>query len=95
MKRVILSGGGTGGHINPALAIASKIKQEHPDAVIEFIGTSRRLETSLVPREGYKLHLVKVRGFKRKLCMDTFLAMKEAVTSVFEAKKIIKKFKLL
>ncbi len=91
--RVLLSGGGTGGHINPALAIAAKIKEKHPEAVIEFIGTSRGLETTLVPREGYKLHLVNVRGFKRKLCAETFVALKEAVTSVFEAKKIIKEFK--
>lgn len=91
--RVLISGGGTGGHINPALAIAGKIKSECPDAVIEYVGTSRGLETTLVPREGYKLHLVKVRGFKRKLCKENLVAAKEAITSVFEAKRIIKQFK--
>ncbi len=90
--RVLISGGGTGGHVNPALAIAGIIKKKNPDAVIEFIGTERGLETTLVPREGYKLHFVKVRGFKRKLCRENIEALKEAVTSVFEAKKIIRSF---
>ena len=91
--RVLISGGGTGGHVNPALAIAGIIKKKNPEAVIEFIGTERGLETMLVPREGYKLRFVKVRGFKRKICRENIEAAKEAVTSVFEAKKIIKEFK--
>lgn len=91
--RVLVSGGGTGGHINPALAIADKIKKECPGSVIEYVGTERGLETKLVPAAGYKIHYVKVRGLQRKLTAENIKAAVEAVTSVFQAKKIIKEFK--
>lgn len=91
--RVLISGGGTGGHINPALAIARMIKEKYSDSVIEYVGTDKGLETKLVPREGYKLHTVKVRGFSRSLNPVNIDAAIKAVTSVWEAKKIIKEFK--
>ena len=91
--RVLLSGGGTGGHINPALAIGGKIKEVYKDAVIEYVGTKKGLERKLVPKEGYKIHYVKVEGLKRKLTLENIIAAYHAVTSVFEAKKIIKNFK--
>lgn len=91
--RVLVSGGGTGGHINPALAIAGKIKSEDKDAVIEYVGTRKGLETKLVPKEGYKIHYVHVEGIKRKITPENIKAAFEAVTSVFEAKRIIKEFK--
>lgn len=90
--KVLVSGGGTGGHINPALAIAEKIKKENPDAVIEYVGTEKGLETKLVPKEGYKIHYVKVEGIKRKLTLENVKAVIHAITSVGQAKKIIKKF---
>ena len=90
--KVLVSGGGTGGHINPALAIADKIKKEIPDAVIEYVGTKRGLEATLVPKAGLKIHFIKVRGFKRSLSLSNFDAAIKAVTSVIEAKKIIKNF---
>ncbi len=90
--RVLMCGGGTGGHINPAIAIANEIKNRE-DSVIEFVGTSRGLETKLVPKAGYKLNTVKVMGFKRKLTLRNFKALLYAFTSVGEAKRIIKKFK--
>lgn len=91
--RVLVSGGGTGGHINPALAIAGRIKAQWKDAVIEYVGTEKGLETKLVPKEGYKIHYVKVEGLKRKLTLKNIIAAFHAVTSVYEAKKIIKNFK--
>lgn len=91
--KVLICGGGTGGHINPALAIADKIKKENKDAVIEYVGTKRGLEATLVPKAGLKIHFVEVRGFKRKLTLDNIDAAIKAVTSVIEAKKIIKEFK--
>lgn len=91
--RVLISGGGTGGHINPALAIADKIKKENSDAVIEYVGTKRGLEATLVPKAGIKIHFIKVKGFKRSLTLENFDAALKAVTSVLEAKKIIKNFK--
>lgn len=91
--RVLISGGGTGGHINPALAIADKIKRENENAVIEYVGTKKGLEATLVPKAGFKIHHIKVRGFKRSLSLSNFDAAIKAVTSVLEAKKIIKEFR--
>lgn len=90
--RVLISGGGTGGHINPALAIADKIKNENSDAVIEYVGTKRGLEATLVPKAGMKIHFIKVKGFKRSLTFENLDAALKVVTSVLEAKKIIKNF---
>ena len=91
--RMLVSGGGTGGHINPALAIADKVKKENPDAVIEYVGVEKGLEATLVPKAGYKIHYIKVKGFKRSLSLDNIDAAIKAVTSVMAAKKIIKEFK--
>lgn len=91
--RVLVSGGGTAGHINPALAIADKIKAEIPEAVIEYVGTPTGMENQLVPKAGYRIHGVAVRGFKRKLSLENIDAAIKAVTSVAKAKKIIKLFK--
>ncbi len=91
--RVLVSGGGSAGHINPALAIADKIKKENPDAVIEYVGTPNGMENNLVPKAGYKIHHVKVRGFVRKLTLKNVDAAVKAVTSVMEAKRIVRTFK--
>lgn len=91
--RVLVSGGGTAGHINPAIAIADKIKSEQPDSVIEYVGTPTGMENQLVPKAGYKIHGVAVRGFKRKLSFDNVDAAIKAFTSVSKAKRIIKEFK--
>lgn len=91
--RVLVSGGGTAGHINPAIAIADKIKAEQPDSVIEYVGTPTGMENQLVPKAGYKIHGVAIKGFKRKLSFDNVDAAIKAFTSVAKAKKIIKEFK--
>ncbi len=67
MMRVLLTGGGTAGHINPALAIAETVKQNAPNAEILFVGTHRGKEGDLIPREGYPLRFVESRGFYRPL----------------------------
>ena len=91
--KVIIAGGGTGGHINPGIAIAKHIKQQQPDAEIIFIGTERGLETRLVPREGFELKLIKVKGFRRKLSLDTLVSIKEMFQGFLESQAIIRKFK--
>jgi len=90
--KVLFSCGGTGGHINPAIAIADTIKQKIPDAEILFVGAEKGMEGTLVPKSGYDIKFVKVRGFKRKLSLSNIDAAIKAVTSVMAAKKIIKKF---
>ena len=73
--RLLLTGGGTAGHINPALAIAETVKQNDPSAVIEFVGIRKGKETDLVPREGYKLHYVQSMGIKRSLSPSNIKAL--------------------
>lgn len=91
--KVLVSGGGTAGHINPGIAIAKYIKSKNPNCEILFIGTQKGLETKLVPRENFELKLIKVRGFKRKLSTDTLVAVKELFQGLHEARSIIKEFK--
>ena len=64
--RVLMTGGGTAGHINPALTIAAAIKETYPDAEILFVGAEGRMETRLVPAAGYPIKTMKVSGFQRK-----------------------------
>lgn len=91
--RVLMTGGGTGGHVNPALAIANTIKQNDPDAVIEYVGTRRGIENKLVPKAGYPIHHVQVQGLRRSLSPANIKAAWLALTSPGKAKKIIKEFK--
>lgn len=90
--RVLLSGGGTAGHINPALAIADKIKSEIPDAQIAFVGTPRGMENILVEKAGYEIFHVDVKGFQRKLTPKNIAVLWKAITSPIKAASIIKKF---
>ena len=91
--RVIIAAAGTGGHINPGLAIANKIKQEEPDSEIIFIGTKRGLEKDLVPRNGYELKTIESYGISRSLTIKNIKRLIKTILSVGEAKKIIKAFK--
>lgn len=91
--RVLMTGGGTGGHVNPALAIANTIKQNDPEAVIEYVGTKRGIENKLVPKAGYPIHHVQVQGLRRSLSPANIKAAWLALTSPGKAKKIIKEFK--
>lgn len=91
--RVLMTGGGTGGHVNPALAIANTIKQNDPDAVIEYVGTKRGIENKLVPKAGYPLHYVEVQGLKRSLSPRNLKAAYLALTSPIKARSIIEEFK--
>lgn len=91
--RVLFSGGGTGGHINPALAMADIIKTNIPDAEIAFVGTPKGMENSLVPQAGYKLYHVEVEGIRRSFSPRNVKALYLALTSPTKAKKLIKEFK--
>ncbi len=91
--KVILCGGGTSGHVNPALNIAETLKKRDPKTEIMFIGTKRGIESTLVPKFGYEIGFVEVSGFSRKLTLKNIKAAWHAFTSVSEAKKIIKQFK--
>ena len=70
MKRVIVSGGGTGGHIFPALSIANALKRLQPDIEILFVGAEGKMEMEKVPEAGYRIEGLPVRGLKRKLTLQ-------------------------
>ncbi len=94
--RVLIAGGGTGGHINPAIAIANEIKKNEPESVILFAGTPRGMESVLVPKAKYDFTTIRVAGFQRKLTPYNIFRNIKALfylfTSQFRARAIIKKF---
>lgn len=78
--KVLISCGGTGGHINPALAIADIIKSKYPDAEFLFAGTPNGMEAKLVPKAGYKLETIKAAGFQRKISLENVKRNIQAAT---------------
>ena len=91
--KAIIAAAGTGGHINPGIAIANKIKEKEKNSEIIFIGTNRGLENDLVPRAGYKLETIDAHGIERKLTFQNFKNLYASFKSITEAKRIIEKFK--
>ncbi len=91
--RILLTGGGTAGHINPALAMADYIKEKEPDTKVLFVGTENGMETTLVPKSGYDIEFIKVHGFKRSLSPSNLKNIFEILNSLRKTKKIIKRFK--
>ena len=90
--RVIISAGGTGGHIYPAIAIINKIKEEEPKSDILYIGTSDRMEKDLIPELGIKYEAIDVSGLKRKLTLDNIKVLYQFLKARKKCKKIIKEF---
>lgn len=94
---ILFAGGGTAGHINPALAIAGYIKEKEPDCKISYIGTAKNLEARLVPAAGYDFYTIDVAGFQRSLTIKNIgrniVAVKKAVTASFKAAKLLKQLK--
>ena len=91
--RLIVSGGGTGGHIFPAIAIADAFKRRHPDAEILFVGAKGKMEMERVPKAGYPIEGLWISGFKRELSLDNLSFPFKLISSLCKAKKILKKFK--
>lgn len=91
--RILFAGGGTAGHVNPALAIAKYIRARKPNAQIAFAGTRGGIENTLVPKEGFPIYYIDVRGFKRKFSWYNVGAAKRAVTSLFEAGRLLDQWK--
>ncbi|MBQ7956770.1 MAG: undecaprenyldiphospho-muramoylpentapeptide beta-N-acetylglucosaminyltransferase [Clostridia bacterium] len=95
-KKIVFTTGGTGGHINPALAVAGEIRRKYPEAEILFIGTSDRLETKLVPDAGFNLKTIEMSGFQRKPSLENLkknlLTVKRLMTVTGNVKKIFAEF---
>lgn len=90
---IIISGGGTGGHIFPAIAIADALKNLRPDANILFVGASGKMEMEKVPAAGYAIEGIPVRGLQRRLTLSNFAFPFRLAYSMIKARNIIKKFK--
>ena len=92
-KRVIISGGGTGGHIFPAVAIANALKKIDPSTEILFVGANGRMEMEKVPAAGYKIIGLDIQGFQRSSILKNVLLPYKLLKSVMKARSIIKDFK--
>lgn len=91
--KVLISGGGTGGHIYPAIAIANEIKERYPASEFLFVGAKDRMEMEKVPSAGYKIKGLWISGIQRKLTLDNLSFPFKLISSLWNAKKIIKNFK--
>ena len=91
--RFILSGGGTGGHIYPAIAIANELKKRHPNAKFLFVGAQDRMEMEKVPLAGYKIEGLNITGIQRKLTFKNLMFPFKLISSLIKAGKIVSKFK--
>ena len=93
MKRFIISGGGTGGHIFPAIAIADELKRRLPDAEILFVGAKDRMEMQKVPQAGYPIEGLWISGLQRKFSWQNLLFPLKFISSLLKSRSIIKRFK--
>lgn len=93
IERVIISGGGTGGHIFPAIAIADEIKNRNPEVKILFVGATGKMEMEKVPEAGYAIEGLPIRGFQRRLTFQNFVLPFKLIYSFFRALTITHRFK--
>lgn len=93
MKKVIISGGGTGGHIFPALSIANALKRLDKDIEILFVGAEGKMEMEKVPEAGYKIVGLPVRGLQRKLTLNNLKVLRNLWRSLKKAKRVVREFK--
>ncbi|PKM80646.1 MAG: undecaprenyldiphospho-muramoylpentapeptide beta-N-acetylglucosaminyltransferase [Firmicutes bacterium HGW-Firmicutes-14] len=91
--RVVITGGGTGGHIYPALAVARGIREKNNEAEILFVGTARGMEADIIPREGYSFRTVTVEGLTRKVSLRAVLTLLKTGRGLWESFRILKEFR--
>ena len=90
---VVFAGGGTGGHLYPALSIAEAVRRRRPDADILFIGTQGKIEARVVPEHGFAFRSIDISGFVRKLSMDTLAFPVRVAAAVRQSRAILKSFR--
>lgn len=90
---IVLTGGGTGGHIYPAVAIGRRLREKAPQSKIHYIGTSHGLEKDLVPKEGWPFHTVQAAGLARKVSLSTAMSLIKTGKGYFQARSKLKKIK--
>lgn len=92
LKRVIISGGGTGGHIFPAIAIADEIKRKFPQCDILFVGAEGKMEMEKVPAAGYKIVGLPIAGLQRRITVQNLVLPFKLLSSLMKARKVVKEF---
>ena len=90
---ILISGGGTGGHIYPAIAIANELKERFPHAKFLFVGAKDKMEMEKVPEAGYEITGLWISGIQRKLTIKNLLFPLKLLVSLFKSRKIIRQFK--
>ena len=93
MVRIMITGGGTGGHIFPGIAIADAVKRIEPEADIIFVGTKGKIESRVVPKAGYKFVPIWISGFRRSFDLRNLLFPLKLIVSLIQSFLILKKFK--
>lgn len=91
--RLLVSGGGTGGHIYPALALIEDLKKKDPDAEVLYVGTGRGLESRIVPDAGIDFRTIEIQGFKRSLSLENLRTVWLFLKSVHDSRRIIREFR--
>lgn len=91
--KIILSGGGTGGHIYPAIAIANELKKRYPESELLFVGAKDRMEMEKVPQAGYQIEGLWISGLQRSLSLKNMMFPFKLISSLWKSRKIVKKFK--
>ncbi|MDG1881274.1 MAG: undecaprenyldiphospho-muramoylpentapeptide beta-N-acetylglucosaminyltransferase [Schleiferiaceae bacterium] len=91
--KIVISGGGTGGHIFPAVSIAKEIIKKYPDALIQFIGANGRMEMERIPEAGFPIHGINIAGFQRKSLFKNIGLPAKLISSLFAVFKFLKKTK--
>jgi len=90
--RMLIAGGGTGGHLFPGLALAEEVKTRHPRNDVLFVGTSRGLETRIVPKNGFPLELIEVGPLKRQGALQTFRGLMRIPRALWQSRRILRRF---
>src|SRR6187401_2294551 len=91
--KLIISGGGTGGHIFPAIAIANAVKEREPDADILFVGAEGKMEMERVPAAGYRIEGLPIRGFQRRALHKNISLPWRLLRSMMKARRLVRSFK--
>ncbi len=91
--RVLFAGGGTGGHLFPAIAIADEVRALAADAEIHFVGTKNKIEARIVPQKGYEFHSIWISGFRRRFHISNLLVPLKIIVSMMQALSIIRSFR--
>ena len=91
--RIVIAGGGTGGHLFPGIAIAEEFRMRYPDSEVAFIGTEHGIEATIVPMAGYPIHYIGAKGFVGKSLMKKFSAGIQTVFSVRDARRLLRRLK--